>query len=90
MSPDEPDPNPTWERIRDYFDEDQVDCMKSVKGHELDLWKYEVVKDRAGDILQMVFDRKMPPGADKYPNAAWSEQKMLNFKTWMDRGCPER
>ncbi|GFF58277.1 hypothetical protein IFM62136_03734 [Aspergillus lentulus] len=92
------DPLPTgitWNNtIKDYFTQDDVDCMVSEYGYNLR--QYEDVKYHCHNIYWAVASGRMPLQMDPYTQSnpdpkhpLWTVEMCDNFRAWMLVGCPE-
>lgn len=69
----------TWNQyIRGFFSTGEAQCM-AIK--EINLTSYESVKKHIIIIYEMVSNKKMPP------SNPWSDDRIAEFKKWMDDGC---
>lgn len=72
----------TWNDIKGFFTQIDIDHMKGVTGNALDLSDCESVQHWAKQIYVAVSNGVMPPGAP------WPAEKVAKFKEWMDAGAP--
>jgi len=87
---------PTWEGeagqnngVKNMFRPIDINHMKgqdvrTATGTIYELDNYDDVKKNAIKIYGMVKNQRMPPGKP------WPDEKLLNFKAWMDAGFPPR
>jgi hypothetical protein len=75
----------TWDDIKGFFTDIDIDHMKGVTGNALDLSDCESVQHWAKQIYVAVSEGSMPPGNP------WPADMVDKFKRWMDAGalCPE-
>jgi hypothetical protein len=82
----------TWDTIKGYFRETDVEHMKNVTGGQIDLSDCASVAANAQDIYNHVCTDPNNPDclASMPPDSPWSEEWQQNFKAWMDAGanCP--
>jgi hypothetical protein len=74
----------TWNDIKGFFTQDDIDHMKGVTGNALDLSDCESVQHWAKQIYVAVSNQVMPPS----PYKPWPAEKVAKFKEWMDAGAP--
>jgi len=78
----------TWTNtIKGYFTQTDVNHMKLVQP-QLDLSDYTSTKDNAVLVYNRLIDkeRPMPP---KSTGGPWLQEKIDNFKKWIEAGTPE-
>lgn len=70
-----PKDNITWnQHIRGLFTWNNAQCM----AHSLNLTSYEMMKDNADPVYDMVSQKKMPPGEP------WPQEQIEMFRKWKD------
>jgi hypothetical protein len=74
----------TWNDIKGFFTQDDIDHMKGVTGNALDLSDCESVQHWAKQIYVAVSNKVMPPS----PYKPWPDEQVAKFKEWMDAGAP--
>ncbi len=73
----------TWEKdVKGYFTDYDVRHMLQIQP-QLNLRSYDSVKDNAVLIYERVATKSMPPGG-------WEDQRIADFKSWVEGGTPER
>jgi hypothetical protein len=78
----------TWTNtIKGYFTQTDVNHMKLVQP-QLDLSDYTSTKDNAVLVYNRLIDkeRPMPP---KSTGGPWPQEKIDNFRKWIEAGTPE-
>jgi hypothetical protein len=78
----------TWNNpIKGYFTSIDIDHMKQIQP-QLDLGDYTSVKDNGVLVYQRLTDKDhpMPP---KSTGGPWSQDKIDNFRAWIEAGYPE-
>ena len=83
-----PPPTVTWDnKIKGFFTEQDIGCMKSVESNRFDLSKKSDVVKHASDIYCETFIGDMPLNDDE--KKVWAaEDRPADFKTWMLSGYP--
>ena len=78
----------TWNTIKTYFRQTDIDHMKKVSGGKIDLSSCASVAANAQDIYNMVCTDPNNPDCQGAmpPDQNWSTEWQQNFLSWMNAG----
>jgi hypothetical protein len=79
----------TWETIKGYFRQQDIDHMKRQSGGRIDLSSCASVAANAQDIYAHVCTDPNNPDCqgDMPPDGSWSDEWQQNFLAWMNAGA---
>jgi hypothetical protein len=80
---------PTWDTIKTYFRQTDIDHMKNVSKGKIDLSNCASVAANAQDIYNMVCTDPNNPNCQGAmpPDQNWSDEWQQNFLAWMNAGA---